>query len=222
MITIYTIAWNEEFMLPYFIYHYRQRFPECTIIVYDNQSTDRTKEIAERAGCEVRTLYTGNTLSDRAYLDIKNNAWKEALTDWVLIADVDEHLNIFESDILYEQSLGFTYIRAKGFNMVNLQHHMLPPMDLTHGIRAESYDKIYCFNKTKVKEINYGYGCHRASPVGELMPSSFVYTCRHYKYLQLEYMIGRHKQFSKRMSEHNRKHGLGVHYLYSPQEITKE
>lgn len=222
MITIYTIAWNEEFMLPYFIKHYRSRFTNCAIVVYDNESTDATADIAREHGCEVRTFKTNNTLSDRSYLEIKNNCWKDAKTDWVLIADVDEHLNIYDSDLRHEQAIGSTYIRAHGFNMVNLKDHLLPPVDITHGVRAPSYDKIYCFNKTKIKEINYRYGCHKADIIGELIQSRTTYTCRHYKYLDLQYMIKRHGLFAKRMSVHNLQHGYGGHYLYTPKEITEE
>jgi hypothetical protein len=222
MITIYTIAWQEQFMIQYFITHYHVRFPGCKIIVYDNESRDDTRKIAEARGCEVRTFTTGNTLSDRTYLEIKNNVWKEAKTDWVLIADVDEHLNIWDADLKYEQSLGTSIIRAEGWNMISLQDELQSPFDLTHGVRAESYDKLYCFNKKSISEINYRYGCHKAAPVGDLFYSDKLYKCRHYKYLNREYMIARHALFAKRMSEHNKKHGLGIHYMYSKEEITKE
>jgi len=45
--TIYTITYNEELMLPYFIRHYRLRFPNCKIVVYDNEDI-----IAEEIGIE--------------------------------------------------------------------------------------------------------------------------------------------------------------------------
>ena len=53
MITIYTIAYNEEVMLPFMIKWYRERFPECKIVVYDNFSTDKTEEIALSNDCQV-------------------------------------------------------------------------------------------------------------------------------------------------------------------------
>ena len=36
MITIYTITYNEEFIIPYFIKWYRDIFVDCKIIIYDN------------------------------------------------------------------------------------------------------------------------------------------------------------------------------------------
>ena len=50
-IACYTITYNEELMLPHFIKHYKQFCDK--IVVYDNMSTDRTKEIALDNGCEV-------------------------------------------------------------------------------------------------------------------------------------------------------------------------
>jgi hypothetical protein len=131
-------------------------------------------------------------------------------------------LNIFDADLKYEETLGLSVIRSEGYNMVNLTDTMLSPFELTRGVRAPSYDKIYCFNKKHIQEINYHVGCHNANPTGNVSPSSRVYKCRHYKYLHLPYMIKRHGEFAKRMNPVNKKHGWGGHYLYTPEEITKE
>lgn len=223
MITVYALAWNEEIMLPYFVAHYRKMFQEVRIVIYDNESTDRTAEIAKELFCEVRTYTTNNTLSDRTYLEIKNSCWKDAQTKWVLIADIDEHVYVTDYDLSQEEKDNVSIIKVHGFNMTgNNGNELLSPFDINTGIRAKSYDKLYCFDRTKVKEINYVYGCHQAHPVGEIKYSRNAYNCRHYKYFNLPYMIKRHATFAKRMSQHNRQHGLGFHYTYSPEEITKE
>lgn len=223
MITIYTIAWNEEIMLPHFIFHYTSLFPTCKIVVCSNESTDRTERIAKENGCEVRVFKTGGKLSDRTYLDIKNNWWREATTDWVLIADVDEHLYIHQGQLIEEEKKGVTIIKSKGFNMVSDNDDQLyKPLYIKRGVRSESYDKLYLFNKRHIQEINYLPGCHKALPKGNVHYSHFAYPCRHYKYYNLPYMIERHAKFSKRLSEDNIKRGYGGHYLYSAAEITKE
>jgi glycosyltransferase involved in cell wall biosynthesis len=48
MVTIYTITYNEELMIEFFINHYRKKFPGCEIVVFDNYSTDKTVEIAKK------------------------------------------------------------------------------------------------------------------------------------------------------------------------------
>ena len=93
-ITIYTIAYNESILIKFMIEHYRSRFPNCHIIVYDNYSTDNTVEIASALGCEIRYFDTNNQIFDNKYLELKNNFWRDAQTDWVLVCDVDELLNI--------------------------------------------------------------------------------------------------------------------------------
>lgn len=221
MITVYSLAWNEEIMLPYFVAHYRKMFQDVHIVVYDNESTDRTTELAKELGCEVRTFTTQNTLSDRTYLEIKNNVWKQAKTKWVLIADIDEHVYITDYDLSQEEKDNVSIIKVHGWNMVN-NEDTLNPFEIKTAIRAVSYDKLYCFDRTKISEINYVYGCHKANPVGTVKYSRTPYNCRHYKYLNLNYMIKRHAEFAKRLSEHNRKLGLGGHYLYTPGVITNE
>jgi len=63
-------------MLPFMIKWYRERFPNCLIIVYDNESTDRSVQIALENNCKVISYSTNNQLSDSKYLEIKNNCWK--------------------------------------------------------------------------------------------------------------------------------------------------
>lgn len=221
MITIYALCYNEEVMLPYFIKHYRYRFPGCRIVLWDNESTDGTHDIAIANHCEIRTYYTGGKLNDVKYLELKNSWWKDADTDWVLICDIDEHVDIDSYMLSVEQERGASYIRAEGWNMV-ATHDTLNPNEVYAAVRAPSYDKIYLFNKNAISEINYQAGCHKANPIGRVLPSMNIYRCLHYKYLNLEYMIQRHSHFASRLSEDNHRKGYGYHYLRTPAEIKRE
>lgn len=221
MITIYTISYNEELMMPFFIRHYRKMFPGCRIVIYDNQSDDKTFEIAMSFGNVIFLPYdTGGKLSDETYLKIKNNCWRGAETDWVLIADVDEHLQINQWSLEKESTNGVSIIRAHGFNMVNLADD-LNIEGITHGVVAPSYDKFYLFNKAKIRDINYGAGAHRASPVGQIKFSE-PYHCFHYKYVNIDYMVKRHAHFASRLSDDNKKRGYGVHYQFGEERIKNE
>jgi len=218
--TVFTICYNEEFFLPYFIAHYRERFPGCKIVVYDNESTDSTVDIARAADCEVRTYSTGGQLSDAAYLEIKNNCWKHTY-GWAIVADVDELCDIATRDILYEARKGNTILRFCGYNMVNLADTLNIP-SIRHGVRSESYDKMYCFNAILLRATNYGPGCHHANPVGTVRYSQRQYTCRHYKYIQPDYMVQRHAHYATRLSPDNIARGYGGHYLYTEEQIRAE
>ena len=52
-ISIFVICYNEEIILQKFINHYRTRFPNCEITIYDNMSTDNSRQIAIKNGCKV-------------------------------------------------------------------------------------------------------------------------------------------------------------------------
>lgn len=220
MITIYTICYNEEIMLPFFIKHYRRMFPDCHIVVYNNQSTDRTKEIALSYGCEVREYDSNNEIRDDLYLEIKNNCWKEAKTDWVLIADCDEICFIDHHQLKQEENLGHTIISFEGWNLITMSDDPdIIDLNMNVGSRAVQYDKYYLFNRLHIKEINYSAGCHYASPVGKVKLSDTKYTMCHYKALGLNYMINRHQEFGKRLSQKNKDMGWGFHYLDAEEQI---
>lgn len=225
MVTIYTIAFNEELMMPYFIKHYRKMFPNCRIVVYDNESTDRTVEIVNSfPNTEVRTYSTGGKLNDEVYLEIKNNCWKDAQTDWVLVCDVDEHLYITDKQLKNDEYFGITAIYGNAFNMVGTfqAENEIDIEKIVLGVRADSYDKLFLFNKKYITEINYGPGCHSCSPKGRIINIHGLYTTKHYKYIHPDYMVRRHKLFASRLSEINLKKGFGYHYLYSEEKIREE
>ena len=118
MITIYTITYNEQFILPHFIKWYRDKFPDCRIVIYDNESTDNTVGIAYENNCEVVFYSTNNKLTDSKYLEIKNNCWKDANTDWVVVCDADEFLEVDKNMLNTDQ----TIYKSKGYNMCNVNH----------------------------------------------------------------------------------------------------
>lgn len=208
-------------MLPHFIRHYRKAFPSCKIVIYDNISTDQSWLIGREMGCEMRTYDTGGKLDDMTYLKLKNNVWKDADTDWVIVCDVDEHFCIDEKILQKAESKGQTVIKSEGWNLVNLQDD-LDIQSIETGIRAPSYDKMYCFNKRHIKEVNYSPGCHGCSPSGNFVLTPESYILKHYKYININYMIERHALFASRMSDNNKKKGMGIHYTYSPERIRQE
>lgn len=218
MITLYTIAYNEEIMLPKFIEWYRERFSDCKIVVYDNYSTDNTERIALDNNCEVIKYDSNCEIRDDLYLEIKNNCWKEAETDWVLICDVDELVNINEAQLKAEDKC--SVVSFEGWNLITMSDDPdIIYLNLEIGSRAPQYDKYYLFNKTKIKEINYSAGCHYATPRGVVRLSKHKYLMYHFKAIGLNYMINRHIEFGKRMSKQNLEKGWGVHYLDSSETI---
>jgi glycosyltransferase involved in cell wall biosynthesis len=223
MITVYILAYNEHYKIKFAIEHYRARFPECPIIVYDNGSTDDTVQIAKENNCEVRDYsnQSGSTLNDGLHARIKSQCWKEAKTDWVIVSDLDELLDITQEELKSEESNGTSIIKTEAWTMVNLGNdYDLGKM--THGIRDGGYDKKMCFNRKLISDINYGVGCHNANPVGIIKFSEKAYIVHHYRDLNEDHCVNKAKSTTQRLSQDNRRFGWGAQCMRSEQELRED
>lgn len=212
-------------MLPFTLKFYKKMFPSGTFIIIDNMSTDNTKKIAADFGCEIYPYHSNNMISDRMYQGIKNNIWKHAKTDWILICDCDELLCFNEEDLLKEEKLGTTAIRSECYNMVNLNNDLnIDAID--HGYRDPHviifYDKILAFNKKFITETNYNIGAHAFKPTGEIKYSDTKYLLRHYKYINPDYMVDRYALYKRRLSPENKANNWGGCYLETEETIRSQ
>jgi len=223
MVTVYTITYNEEVMIEFFINHYRKIFPNCEINVYDNYSTDLTVDIAKKYGCNVIPYDTNNELSDETYLQIKNNAWKNSKTDWVIVCDCDEFIEINESQLINEEKKLTNIVKPIGYSLMN-NDEIINIKNMKYGFKDSGFDKCILFNKKFIKEINYSVGSHGCHPVeynNDVKYNDTEYRLLHYKYLSPTYTVNRHKMFGERLSENNKKKGWGIHYSFSSESIIK-
>jgi len=219
-ITFFTICYNEEILLPKFIKFYRDRFPNCKIIIYDNESTDSSVDIANKNGCEVITYKTNNQICDKTYLEIKNNVWKKSTTKWSFIGDVDELCDININDLIDEDLNNTSHIKFYGYDMVNMSNDPINiDVDLKYGYHNPMYNKTLFINTEKLKEIQYNPGCHTCQPKGELKPQLKTYNLYHIKYIGEKYLIDRYRMFSIRLSENNRRFNWGSQYLENDETI---
>ena len=76
-------------------------------------------------------------------------------------------------------------------------------LDIKHCIEAVEYDKVVCFNKLYIKEINYTPGCHSCNPIGDVIYTPKRPKLLHMKFLDEDYLVNRYKMFKNRMSEEN-------------------
>ena len=220
-ISIHIPVYNEEIMLPFTILFYRSRFKNCEIIIYDNKSTDNTVKIAVENNCMVEQFDTEDKINDIKLQKLKNNCWKESNTDWVLICDCDELIDITSEQLQNEDTLGSSIISSEGYDMVNMNDDM-NICNINRGIRNRNYyDKKILFNKSKIFEINYGIGAHVCSPSGNIIYSNSIYKLYHYKFINLDYMIKRYSLYKCRMSQENIENGWEFKYLLSEEAIIK-
>jgi glycosyltransferase involved in cell wall biosynthesis len=211
MISVFSITFNEEILIEFMIHHYRTRFPGCHIVIYDNNSTDNTVEIAKANGCEIIYYNSGNTLNDILHMRIKNTCWKDAKTDWVLVCDLDELLDINEQQLKNEESLGTTIIKSEGWTMINMENN-LDIKNIKHGYRTEDelfYDKCLLFNKKHINQINYFVGAHQCNPVG-LVKYGNIYKMYHYRFINPDIEVAKVKLNANRLSDDNKIYNMGV------------
>lgn len=221
MITLYTLTYNEELLIKFMIDHYRERFPGCRIVVHDNLSTDQTVKIALKSGCEVIPYDTQNQLSDSRFLEIKNNCWKNSLTDWVIVCDLDELFDINEAELKAEEASGVTIIGSDVYDMINLEDN-LDIAGMKYGVKSPLPGKFCLFNKKYINEISYEPGCHACNPKGKVVYSKKAYKLYHYNSINPNVTIEKFKIRAARLSPENLKNGWGYHYLMTPEEIREE
>lgn len=203
-IETFFIGWNRENTIHLTIKHY-QKLGKVTY--YDNFSDDRTRDIAESLGADVRLFGTAGVLDDDVYTDIKNHCWKNSKADWVIVVDDDEIL-------LLPEKMEGTILKPRGFSIFSNDIPKEDWMEITTGIDDPNYSKLCCFRPDQIKDIKYIWGCHQANPVGnvEIFEAG---TLLHYRSAGgADRLIKLHQTYEPRRqrSPKNMRYGLGGHY----------
>jgi glycosyltransferase involved in cell wall biosynthesis len=218
-IEAHILAWNREDTIAFTIKHYQSFCSEVTI--YDNYSTDRTREIAESLGADVVTFGREGVLDDAEYIAIKNNCWKGSDADWVIVVDDDEILSGYYISVTNQlklaQDSGATIIKPQGFNIYS---NIMPKetwLELKKGILDDNYSKLCCFNPKAIKDIGYIYGCHDARPKGRVRIVEKLWLLHYRAVGGVERLIDRHHEYEPRRqkSQINMRWDLGKHYRQS-------
>jgi glycosyltransferase involved in cell wall biosynthesis len=225
-IHVYAIAWNEEVIMPYFLRYYSEFCDR--IVIYDNESTDRTPEIVRACpNAEIRS-WSGNEINEYRYLEIKQSCYRDSRgeADWVIVCDADEflfHPNIVERLEFYKNT-GVTLPKVTGYEIVpncELKPEENLPYVYQSGARATNFDKRMIFNPKL--DVQFAPGCHTLSnhPAG-VVESSDSLTLMHFKKLNLPYYISRHTLLGTRLSQYNIQNRFAFHYLWTPEQLTNE
>jgi hypothetical protein len=203
------------------------------ITVYDNFSTDGSREWLSANGTVVVDDAAQGSLDDRLLKDQKNSVWKASRgrADWVVVCDLDEL--VFISDLprrlAWCSENGISCIKLKGFNMVS---DVLP----THA--GQIYDrpefrvgaanplfsnKVALFRPDLVDEINYHEGAHVAEPEGQgwLYGEDSHFALLHYKWLgPVSFIARRFEDRARNLSVDNRTRGYSLHFRDDEAKIT--
>jgi glycosyltransferase involved in cell wall biosynthesis len=230
-ITLYTFCYNEKEIIPYFLNHYSKIVDK--IVVYDNQSTDNSVELLKSfKGCEIeiRDYITNNEIQDDTLIKVKNNCWKDDNSDYIIVVDIDEfiyHPNLRE---FLESHPDVDYFKPVGYDMVSdgvpTDYSKQIYEIIREGAPSINYSKKALFKREYVTETNFSYGCHAAHYRGKKPLVEYVSNgdlkLLHYKCIDLEYVIAKHKHYGERRSDYNKKMGLGLHYGFSRERIEQD
>ena len=199
-----TITYNNEDKVPYVMPYY-ERMGIDKLVVYDNNSTDRTVELLSKYPfVEIRHYETDEYRED-LLLQFKTEIQNEfrGQYNWCISADFDE---VFYSEqdfreVLYEKMCeGKTYFRKTALNIVS---RTFPPTDkLIHetvgkGALWTSDDETFGFfgNKTCLFNMNKVFityntpGCHECSMQGELAQFDDGIGFFHLKFIDFDFIV---------------------------------
>jgi len=221
LIKAHVITHNEEQRLPWYLDHYEKIADQ--IIVWDNYSTDATQDIARaHPKVELQLFGTPGVLSNKAFLDVKNNCWKpetSGICDWAIVGDVDELLYHPDLHKLLEETDATLLGPGRAYTLV-CDHSPNDYRAVNTGFRDSSYKKLCVINSHAIIDMRYNPGCHSAHPMGKVkiqqLPELIMY---HYKYMGVEETLARYALRRERRSEQDKFMGWGVHYEFSPDEV---
>ena len=228
-ITVYTFLYNEEDILPYFLKHYSQFVDK--IVVYNNMSTDNSIEILNNwkdCEIEIRDFDTNNQYDEGTLMKLKNECWKECESDYVIVCDMDELLYHPDIKNFIQKQSYVDYFTPSGYDMIGDE----VPTDyskqiyeiIQNGTENVGYSKNVLFKRKDVLETNYSAGAHMSSFQG----TKRLVNCTtdhlkllHYKWLSVDYGVGKNTHYNDRTSTHSRNNNWGIHYTFKKEKMVK-
>lgn len=209
-VEVFGIFWNEQDIIQDFIDWYKLKLPNAKITIIDNESDDKTVEIAKNNGCNVIQYSTNGFMDEQTLMGLRNNIWRNSNAEWVIIADSDEFVDITHDDL---DIADWNVAKCVGFEMFGEGETI---ENLLYGCQSEGYSKSAVFNKNEIDNMNFGAGSHTERPIPkqgfnvkftENRPNLY-----HTKWRSWDNGINRAHILAKRRSEHSTRMGWNFHY----------
>jgi hypothetical protein len=228
-IHLYCLAWNEAFIVPFFLRHYGKIVDR--FFVFDNGSIDSTVTILKR---EERVQVRHFDMIGDSFVEqerqMSDTVWKDSRgrAAWVIFIDMDEFLYHTDLRGYLDRCTDrhITAIDARAYEMVSDQ---FPPSEvqltktIRCGVREPFYDKLCIFNPESITSTNFAPGRHFARPMGSVSwPAVPEVLLLHYKRLGIEHVVQRYAKLSTGLREGDVRNRWGVQYLMTRAEIERE
>jgi len=231
IVHLYTICWNEQYMLKYFFKHYDDLVERY--VFFDDGSTDQTLDIlAKHPKAEVRRFprLEGVDSYVLAAQNIHNQCWKESrgAADWAIITAVDEFLYTpnLRAYLAKCTKKGVTAIPALGFQMISSTRSSSDKSLLElvkRGYPWKKMNKLSLFNPNKIIETNQVPGRHTARPTGDVKyPVKDELLLLHYKYLSFEDTFNRNVELQKKLGVVDKGKRWGHQYGWARDEFKNQ
>jgi glycosyltransferase involved in cell wall biosynthesis len=223
IIHVYTMCYNEEVLMPYFLRHYEQFTDK--IFVFDNHSTDDTPNIVDSSPKTIRIICGDpEKFYDSHLIRMKNEEYKKSrgIADWVIIVDTDEFIYHPELVSLLEKykKSGITFPKTCGYDMIGDNYpkgYVQVYDEIKYGVSEPFYSKRSVFDPSI--DINYAVGAHRCSPTGNVVESpNEDIKLLHYRFLCKEHFVKIMERRQNRCSDENIARGWS--YMKLPPEET--
>jgi len=212
----FIMAHNEEFLMPYLLRHYTS-FSD--VVILENNSTDKTVEIAESfPRTRVLRLKTDDVKDNQWIIDVKNSVYKSSKADYVIVVDADEF--VYHKDIISV----LKEAKKTGGEIVTTDWYEMCSTFLPSG-QGQIYDEIKTGHSGGPKinifspkvDIRFEVGCHKCHPViGCWVPFYFYSSIKtlHYRNISLDWVLKRNERDRVRLSNRNIERGWSYQYNY--------
>ncbi len=229
-VDMYLLVWNNADMLDFMFRHYDPIVRRY--VAFDDGSTDGSLEILRaHPRVEIRALPPLEIAGSHVLraLGVWETCWRETSgdADWVIIADVDEHLHHPDLMGYLGRCLGegVTIIPALGYQMLS---DALPATgrlcdQVTRGAPWAQMSKLGAFAPRAIDALNYGPGRHQARLTGRLVaPVRDELLLLHYKYLGFERVLRQIEQARERLTDVDRSAGHGHRWRFSRRRLMRD
>ena len=200
ILDVYTFCYNEEIRLKYFLELYAPISRKITI--FDNGSTDKSKEIAQQYENVIWDGITYNVGEQHNLIKqkITNNCWELSRdsADLVIACDADEFLyhkngliNFFEEKL----NDGYNIFKATAYEMVSEvapvhNGQIYDDKNFQKGFRIDikTYDKCMIWSPKHINKMHFEAGCHKHQAIP--FEKYDIKICEHEDLKMLHYNMG--------------------------------
>jgi len=225
-LTTITPIYNEEYLLPHFIFNYR--YVNKMIFLFDADTTDNSKIIIEtycnKYNIEFEIIEFSFGFDDIGLIFLTNKIINKTDSDYFICVDADEFiiankLNIYSFDFCH--ALFYQMIPHDSENKdLIIEKPMLQQRNYGY------FDSLYvkpCIVRKQANPI-FGVGKHTVQINGiTIYPQVYAaFKGMHLNMVNLDFAINRYKERCKRISDRNRTLGFGSQYFLYDENVIVE